>query len=174
MPMLTFEEFFRKKKIDLQQLQVSEPALFAEFSKHYPLMGEKSFDHTKKYWFNGLRRTYPLKEIVKPHAVQAEAISQTAMQGVAVAAAQNANEAIERPKFKEDNLTYLAEADISEQDISLTEIEKSIVENHPVTNLEGATAKPVFKPRFNIKNIQKPEEAKAAPEPAAEIPEPAI
>ncbi len=158
--MLTFEEFFKKKRIDLQQLQHAEPALFAEFSRHYPLMGEKSFDHTKKYWFNNLRRLYPLAEEPKPHKVQAEAISQTAVQGVAVAAAQNVDAGIERPKFKEDNLPFLTEENVSDQDISLTEIEKSIIENHPVTNLEGATAKPDFKPRFNAKNIKKPEAEK--------------
>ncbi|WP_299286801.1 hypothetical protein [uncultured Mucilaginibacter sp.] len=158
--MLTFEEFFKKKRIDLQQLQQAEPSLFVEFSKHYPLMGEKSFDHTKKYWFNNLRRLYPLATEAKPHKVQAEAISQTAVQGVAVAAAQNVDAGIERPKFKEDNLPFLTEENVSDQDISLTEIEKSIIENHPVTNLEGATAKPTFKPRFNAKNIKKPEAEK--------------
>lgn len=56
--MLSFEEFFHKKKIDLTALQASEPALYAEFSKHYAAMGEKSFDHTKKFWFNKLRKTY--------------------------------------------------------------------------------------------------------------------
>lgn len=60
--MITFEEFFYKKKIDLQQLQQAEPGLFAEFENHYSLMGEKSFDHSKKFWFNKLRRLYHLKE----------------------------------------------------------------------------------------------------------------
>lgn len=57
---MVFEEFFLKKKIDLVQLQNVEPNLFNEFKNHYSLMGEKSFDHTKKYWFNKLRHTYPL------------------------------------------------------------------------------------------------------------------
>ena len=56
--MLSFEEFFYKKKIDLTALQAGEPALYAEFSKHYAAMGEKSFDHTKKFWFNKLRKSY--------------------------------------------------------------------------------------------------------------------
>ena len=87
--MLTFEEFFQKKKIDLTQLRNAEPGLFVEFSKHYPLMGEKSFDHTKKYWFNKLRRTYPLAVKAKSHPVEAAAISDMAIQGIAAAAAQN-------------------------------------------------------------------------------------
>ena len=182
--MLTFEDFFKKKRIDLQQLQQAEPALFAEFSKHYPLMGEKSFDHTKKYWFNNLRHLYPLAEEPKPHKVQAEAISQTAVQGVAVAAAQNLDAGIERPKFKEDNLPELVEANVPEQDVSLTEIEKTIIEGTSEAELatdnpQPATeaAKPAFKPRFNAKNIKKPEveiqpEIKD-PEPVTENPQPA-
>ncbi|HEY9560211.1 MAG TPA: hypothetical protein VIR29_05420 [Anseongella sp.] len=58
---MTFEEFFQKKKIDLTTLGAERPALLDEFKKHFEAMGEKSFDHTKKYWFNKLRRAYPLK-----------------------------------------------------------------------------------------------------------------
>lgn len=57
---MTFEEFFHKKKIDLLALKQAEPALFEEFKNHYEQMGEKSFDHTKKYWFNKLRRGFPI------------------------------------------------------------------------------------------------------------------
>ncbi|MEX8546504.1 MAG: hypothetical protein V5804_02780 [Mucilaginibacter sp.] len=184
--MLTFEEFFKKKRIDLQHLQQAEPGLFAEFSKHYPLMGEKSFDYTKKYWFNSLRRLYPLAEEPKAHKVKADAISQTAVQGVAVAAAQNVNAAIERPKFKEDNLPELVEANVPEQDVSLAKEEKLIIEGTSEAELatdnpQPATeaVKPTFKPRFNSKIIKKPE-AEAAPvpakeaEPAMENPQPAI
>jgi len=59
---MTFEEFFIKKKIDLAQLQRAKPALYEEFRSHYEQMGEKSFDHTKKYWFNRLRKDYRLTE----------------------------------------------------------------------------------------------------------------
>jgi len=61
---MTFEEFFIKKKIDLHQLQDVEPNLYREFKSHYALMGEKSFDHSKKYWFNRLRRSFHLSEDV--------------------------------------------------------------------------------------------------------------
>lgn len=178
--MITFEEFFRKKKINLVQFQASEPGLFAEFSSHYPLMGEKSFDHTKKYWFNGLRRTYPLREIIKPHAVQAEAISQLAVQGVAVAAAQNVDAGIERPKFAEDNLPGLVDENVSVKEVSLAEEEKIIVGADSVKSGEGKSeerepAKPAFKPRFNMQNIKKEvvkevlETENQFSEPAAEI-----
>jgi len=159
--MLTFEEFFKKKSINLQQLQQAEPVLFAEFSRDYPLMGEKSFDYTKKYWFNNLRRTYPLATEVKAHAVKAEDISEMAIQGIAVAAAQNLDQMLERPKFKEDNLSELVEKNVPEQDVSLAEAEKTIIE----TKAEIPVTKPAFKPRFNPKTTNKPEtEIKAEPE----------
>ncbi len=57
---MDFEEFFRKKRIDLAALGKAEPALLSEFKTHFEQMGEKSFDHTKKYWFNKLRLAYHL------------------------------------------------------------------------------------------------------------------
>jgi len=60
--MVAFEDFFAKKKIDLPQLEADNRVLYAEFREHYRQMGEKSFDHSKKFWFNRLRKTYPLKE----------------------------------------------------------------------------------------------------------------
>ena len=67
---MTFEEFITKKKIDLVQFKSAEPGLFSEFQSHYQQMGPKSFDHTKKFLFNKLRRAYHLKEKPKPVAVQ--------------------------------------------------------------------------------------------------------
>lgn len=69
---MTFEEFFKKKRIDLAALQAGEPSLFSEFKKHYELMGEKSFDHTKKYWFNKLRLLYHLAPELKPEKMHLE------------------------------------------------------------------------------------------------------
>jgi hypothetical protein len=57
---MTFEEFFTKKKIDLVSFEKAEPVLYTEFKSHFWAMGEKSFDHTKKFWFNKLRRLYHL------------------------------------------------------------------------------------------------------------------
>ncbi|RYE35289.1 MAG: hypothetical protein EOP42_06590 [Sphingobacteriaceae bacterium] len=151
--MQTFEDFFLKKKIDLLQLQNDRPELFAEFSKHYPLMGEKSFDHAKKYWFNQLRRTFPLPEIVKPHPVLAEAISDMAIQGMAAAAAQNQNNTLDKPKFTEDHLAELVEENVSVKEVSLAEEEKTIIESETTV----PAAKPIFKPRFNASSIKKTE-----------------
>jgi hypothetical protein len=67
---MTFDEFFKKKRVDLVALEKAEPALFSEFKTHFEQMGEKSFDHTKKYWFNKTRRQFPLAPEVKtekPH-----------------------------------------------------------------------------------------------------------
>ncbi len=188
--MLTFEEFFQKKKINIVLFQTAEPDLFAEFFNHYHLMGEKSFDHTKKYWFNVLRRSYPLAEVVKPHAVQPEAISPIAVQGIAVAAAQNIDAGIERPKFAEDNLPELVDENVSVKEVSLAEEEKIIVGADSVKSGEGKSeerepAKPAFKPRFNMQNIKKEavkevsetevkiQETEIKPEPATENPQPA-
>src|SRR6201986_2145646 len=62
---MTFEEFFKRKKIDLLALEKAEHDLFSEFKSHYESMGEKSFDHTKKYWFNKLRLRFPSPVDVK-------------------------------------------------------------------------------------------------------------
>src|SRR5690606_20801108 len=62
---MTFEEFFTKKRIDLALLRRANPALYEEFRDHYAQMSEKSFDHTKKYWFNRLRKDF-LLEVVEP------------------------------------------------------------------------------------------------------------
>jgi hypothetical protein len=69
---MTFEEFFAKKKIDLDQLKHAEPVLFDEFRFDYAQMGEKSFDHTKKYWFNKLRKIYHLRPKPKPEVKKPE------------------------------------------------------------------------------------------------------
>jgi len=66
---MTFEEFLIKKKIDPVQLKNTEEALFSEFNSHFDQMGEKSFDHSKKFWFNKLRRANPLKEVPKPEPI---------------------------------------------------------------------------------------------------------
>ena len=67
---MTFEEFFKKKRIDLTALDAGESSLFIELKNHFEQMGEKSFDYTKKYWFNKLRRQFPLAielKTEKPH-----------------------------------------------------------------------------------------------------------
>jgi hypothetical protein len=78
---MLFEEFFKKKKINLLALSEADAGLFSEFKEHYAQMGEKSFDHTKKYWFNKLRRQFPLPPEVKAEKLRPE--NQIAEQTVA-------------------------------------------------------------------------------------------
>jgi hypothetical protein len=62
---MTFEDFLIKKRIDPVKLKAKEQSFFSEFESHFQQMGEKSFDHSKKFWFNKLRKTYHLKEEIK-------------------------------------------------------------------------------------------------------------
>lgn len=70
---MTFEEFFTKKRIDLTRLRQAMPDLYEEFHDHYVQMGEKSFDHTKKYWFNRLRKDFLLAVVETPKATVGKA-----------------------------------------------------------------------------------------------------
>ena len=59
---MSFEEFFAKKKIDLQKFKEAEPILFEKLKSDYEQMGPKSFDHTKKFVFNIWRREFRSSE----------------------------------------------------------------------------------------------------------------
>ena len=141
---MLFEEFFKKKKISLDALQQGDPDLFSEFKSHYEQMGEKSFDHTKKFWFNKLRHQYPLPPEVKAEKLRAE--NQIAEQTVADTLTEpsprdQAPKLGFTPKFKTqgtlpDNKAAKAEA------APENEVPKE------------ATAKPAaYKPKFQAKNI---------------------
>ncbi|WP_333627332.1 hypothetical protein, partial [Sphingobacterium siyangense] len=96
---MTFEEFFIKKKIDLKALQAADGPLFEEFKAHYSAMGEKSFDHSKKFWFNKLRKSFHLAEeetvIAKP--ILKQVITDTASETSGLAATKPAGF---KPRFK--------------------------------------------------------------------------
>ncbi|WET71166.1 hypothetical protein [Sphingobacterium sp.] len=96
---MTFEEFFIKKKIDLKALQAADGPLFEEFKAHYSAMGEKSFDHSKKFWFNKLRKSFHLAEeetvIAKP--IVKQVIADIAPDTSGVAATKPAGF---KPRFK--------------------------------------------------------------------------
>lgn len=55
---MTFEEFLEKKKIDRIKFRESDLQFYEEFLMLYQQMGPKSFDHSKKFLFNKLRRLY--------------------------------------------------------------------------------------------------------------------
>jgi hypothetical protein len=146
---MTFEEFFIKKRIDLPALKKAEPGLFSEFKTHFFEMGEKSFDHTKKYWFNKLRHQFHLapeikveKPVVAPPPVQ-PAIGESLTDPAAVP--QPAKPGFV-PRFKAGKIAKPAVAE-------------DITEEIPATSQADAapaSAKPGFTPRFKAANMAKP------------------
>ncbi|MBD1424367.1 hypothetical protein, partial [Sphingobacterium arenae] len=100
---MTFEEFFAKKKIDLSQLQRGNRLLYDEFRQHYVQMGQKSFDHTKKFWFNKLRKQYALLEeeetTAKDQAVSAEILETMSPDSAGIVAASSKPAGF-KPRFK--------------------------------------------------------------------------
>jgi len=167
--MLTFDEFFKKKRIDLPALQKAEPALFSEFKTHYEEMGEKSFDHTKKYWFNKTRRQFPLAAEVKtekPHIANPIA-EQTITESLSETVSQPSAKVGFTPRFKA-NVTKPATEERPE--------EAADVKQEPTQSESTTAAKPAgFVPRFKTK--PKAEESNSdlsvsekTAEPAAEAP----
>lgn len=155
--MLSFEEFFHKKKIDLTALQAGEPALYAEFSRHYAAMGEKSFDHSKKFWFNKLRKTY-LLAAGEPAPVPEKplAISDASLEPVSdVVPAEPAKTSVKPAGFKPRFKAGAAKASSTEQakpeeTISVENKETPAPEEKSATEESAApVTKPAgFKPRF--------------------------
>ena len=147
---MTFEEFFKKKRIDLAALEKAEPALFSEFKMHFEQMGEKSFDHTKKYWFNKVRRQYLLPPEIKTEKAHIEnpLAEQTVTESLTEAAAPSPKLGFV-PKFKAANLPKPATPEDKKEDA---------VDNPQV---EDATPKPAYKPRFNIKKMPPPPQESA-------------
>ncbi|MDB5014306.1 MAG: hypothetical protein JWQ25_2508 [Daejeonella sp.] len=139
---MTFEEFFHKKKIDLVQLQQAESVLFYEFKSHFAEMGEKSFDHSKKFWFNKLRRLYHIVEEPKAERTKIE-INQIASQAEPLSSPVPESKTGFTPRFKAKPIVS-EENDTSEEkpEINESEIQSSV--------------KPAFKPRFKPQ-LTKPE-----------------
>src|SRR5258708_7053982 len=107
---MEFEEFFWKKKINLVAFEQGEQALFSEFKIHFEQMGEKSFDHTKKYWFNKLRLRFPAPPEVKTEkpAIDNPLAEQTITESLLESSSLPPNIGF-KPKFKA-GLTKPAEA----------------------------------------------------------------
>jgi hypothetical protein len=152
---MTFEEFFKKKRIDLAALEQAEPTLFSEFKIHYDQMGEKSFDHTKKYWFNKLRRQFPLAPEVKtekPHIANPLA-EQTITESLTETPPPPPSPKLGFvPKFKMGNMPKPAASgnDDKKEEATIA----PAAEKTPTEQLdEKNEAKPAYKPRFNMKNI---------------------
>jgi hypothetical protein len=174
---MTFEEFFKKKRIDLPAFEKAEPALFFEFKTHYEQMGEKSFDHTKKYWFNKIRRQYNLPPEVKtekPH-IENQLAEQTVTDSI-----NELNIPVPKlgfvPKFKAAGMPKHADpqpADQKNEEAPAStpkpgftprfkpEMASKPTDDGPVEGKkEEASApspKPGFTPRFKAANMPKPE-----------------
>ncbi len=148
---MTFEEFFIKKKIDLKALKAADEPLFEEFKAHYSAMGEKSFDHSKKFWFNKLRKSFHLAEeetvIAKP--VEKQVTPDTASETSRIPTAKPAGF---KPRFKAPSTTVVDEA----QATSKQEIADS-AESTPDSIPTG------FKPRFKAGVTKAPDAAASTP-----------
>jgi hypothetical protein len=148
---MTFEEFFKKKKIDLGALEKADAGLFSEFKTHFEQMGEKSFDHTKKYWFNKLRRQFPLPPEVK--AEKEHFANPLAEQTVT----ESLTETQSAPPSPKLGFVPKFKAGITPKPAASTEDKKE--GPHPTENTspekpaEGTETKVAYKPRFNMKNI---------------------
>ena len=152
---MTFEEFFKKKRIDLAALEQSGAALFSEFKTHFEQMGEKSFDHTKKYWFNKLRRQFPLAIEVKtekPHIANPlaeQTITESLSETVIEAPAPKLGFV---PKFKAGNMAKPPESVEDKKESPSTA--PSADETAPAT----PSPKLGFVPKFKAANMSKPAE----------------
>ncbi|MDO3625526.1 hypothetical protein [Mucilaginibacter sp. BT774] len=162
---MTFEEFFKKKKISLVALEQSEPGLFSEFKVHFEKMGEKSFDHTKKYWFNKLRLRFPAppEPKVEKIAIENPLAEQTITETLGEKPAQSTPKCGFTPKFKAGATKPAETAPAPE---AKPEIEKSKETEKPASAPTG------FKPRFKA-GITKPAEPAANTESAPEPEKPA-
>jgi hypothetical protein len=148
---MTFEEFFIKKKIDLKALKAADGPLFEEFKAHYSAMGEKSFDHSKKFWFNKLRKSFHLAEeetvIAKP--IVKQVTPDTASETSSIPTAKPAGF---KPRFKAPSTAVEDEA----QATSKQEIADS-AESTPDSIPAG------FKPRFKAGVTKAPDAAASTP-----------
>jgi hypothetical protein len=153
---MTFEEFFKKKRIDLAALEQCEAALFSEFKTHFEQMGEKSFDYAKKYWFNKLRRQFPLAIEVKtekPHIANPlaeQTITESLSETVIEASTPKLGFV---PKFKASNMAKPTESVDDKKESPLA------------PPAAGETAPPPpppklgFVPKFKAANMPKPAES---------------
>lgn len=162
---MTFDEFFKKKKISLVAFEKEQPALFSEFKVHFEQMGEKSFDHTKKYWFNRLRLRFPAPPEVKAEKVLIEnpLAEQTINEALSETPVQTTPDVGFKPRFKPGVTKPVASAPETAKD----ETEKLI------QSTEAAAPAPAvgFKPRFKA-GVTKPVEPVPDTKPAQEAQKP--
>ncbi|MEI5984767.1 hypothetical protein VJ786_07625 [Sphingobacterium sp. PU5-4] len=164
--MLTFTEFFTKKKIDIIALQKSRPDLYQEFDRDYALMGEKSFDHSKKFWFNRLRKEYLLEEIEIPAEEKKEVVKPEVTNPVKVESKSpevsdsgnaTAKPAGFKPRFKAASIKKPADVEIPKKEETTDSVKPEATAAETAAQDEKKAAKPAgFKPRFKASNLPKP------------------
>jgi hypothetical protein len=147
---MTFEEFFRKKRIDLVALQKGDAALFSEFKIHFEQMGEKSFDHTKKYWFNKLRHIYLLPVEAKTEKVKIDnPLAEQTITESLIDSAPTPNLGFV-PKFS----ASIPKTDAATDGLVKVEEQSEEKEIFPLAETKTAP-KPGFTPRFKAANLPK-------------------
>jgi hypothetical protein len=57
---MSLEDFLRQKRIASDAFRAAQPAEWAEYERLLRELGPISFDYQKKFFFNGLRREFPL------------------------------------------------------------------------------------------------------------------
>lgn len=159
---MTFEEFFKKKRIDLAALLIAEPSLFSDFNAHFEQMGEKSFDHTKKYWFNKVRRQFPLAPEIKTEKVHiqnplAEQTITESLIDIIPAATPGSAKLGFAPKFKTGNRFN---PDVNSTDTKETmplnayeTLSDKLTEN-TFEDPQKVEPKPAYKSRFKMQQIK--------------------
>ena len=157
---MSFEEFLIKKKIDPVQLKNAEQALFSKFNSHFNEMGEKSFVHSKKFWFNKLRRAYLLIEVPKAEPITLSSpISIPDLPVITPTSIESEikKELVEgeittpkpafKPRFKANIITTIQEQP--------TDPGSSIAAERVETAADPEKPKPTYKPRFKPTMIRK-------------------
>ena len=157
---MTFEEFFKKKKIDLSALEAGNYTLFSEFKAHFQQMGEKSFDHSKKFWFNKLRHLFPMPLPVIEEKPVIETMPTSKMEPVSDTSTLPKKGFT--PRFKVGNLPRSADNNTAIEIPAEAVAEKTVIAENNIASIEEIktekeaelpVAKPAYKPRFNIKNL---------------------
>lgn len=156
---MTFEEFLLKKKIDPVQLKNVEQAFFDEFKSLFIEMGEKSFDHSKKFWFNKLRRANPLLEEVKVEPKIEESRNTISEQNIALSSLpENGDKIVKqheeaekpkpafKPRFKANIVSPAKQENSENLNTSITPEDTKPEAESTIPLAEALEVKPRFKP----------------------------
>ena len=162
---MTFEEFLLKKKIDPVQLKKVEQAFFDEFKSLFIEMGEKSFDHSKKFWFNKLRRANPLLEEIKVEPKIEESRNTIPEQNIALSSLpENGNKIINqqeesekpkpafKPRFKANMVSPIQQEIQESPNPSIISEDTKPKAESTIAVAEALEAKPRFKPSMMKKD----------------------